>query len=38
MLTFDEARHAAVNEVARWYPLDDSAYTAARDGWDDGTY
>ena len=38
MLTFDEARHVAVNEVAHWYPLDDSAYAAARDGWDDGTH
>jgi hypothetical protein len=32
MLTFGEARLAAVNHVAHWYPLEDAAYAAAREG------
>jgi hypothetical protein len=38
MLTFAEARRAAVNEVAHWYPLEDSAYAAGPEGWEDPTH
>jgi hypothetical protein len=35
MITFAEARMAAVNTVARAYPLGGAAYAAAREGWQD---
>lgn len=38
MLTFAEARRAAVNQIAQWYQLEGSAYAAAPEGWEDDTH
>jgi hypothetical protein len=38
MITFAEARRLAVNYMARWYPLESSAYAADVRGWGDETH